>query len=112
MYLKAHFLGAPRKARPAMKVETIKQSEATANVDEKYGGYKDARLVKQHNRRICVLRTNSNTYSIHVRSLVIHDGKPKIMRSCLHLTEEAMLGVIQAVISLDGRDRHEEASHE
>ena len=97
-----------------MKVETIKQSDvsAKANVEELYGGYKAGVLVKQHNRRIYVLKTNAGTYEIVVKSLIIHDGKREIMRAYIHLTEEAMMGVIQAVISVDSKDHHKEASHE
>lgn len=96
-----------------MKVKTINQSDAAAktNVDKDYGGYERGVLVKQHNRRICVFKTNAGTYSIRIRTLIMHDGKRKIMHSYIHLTEEAMLGVIQAVISLDSKDHHKEASH-
>ena len=97
-----------------MKVETIKQSDvsAKANVEELYGGYKAGVLVKQHNRRIYVLKTNAGTYEIVVKSLVVQDGNLKILIAYIHLTEEAILGVIQAVISLDSKDHHKEASHE
>ena len=96
-----------------MKVKTINQSdaEAKANVAKDYGGYKHGVLVKQNNRRIVVLKTNVGTYSIRIKSLITHEGKRKIMRSYIHLTEEAMLGVIQAVISLDSKDHHKEDSH-
>jgi hypothetical protein len=88
-----------------MKVEAIKQLDAgaTASVDEDYGGYKLGVIIKQHNRRIFVLKTNAGTYSISIKSLLTSEGKRKIMRSYIHLTEEAMAGVIQAVISLDSK---------
>jgi hypothetical protein len=95
-----------------MKVETIKQADAHADVNKDYGGYVATRLVKQRNRHIYVSKTDVGTYSIRIRTLIMHDGKRKIMHSYIHLTEEAMLGVIQAVISLDGRDQQSEASHD
>ena len=84
-----------------MAIKTVAQADTCVNTQEKYGGFCDGRIVRQHNRRIYILKSKADTYSITVKTLTRDNGRAVIMLTRMHLSRAACTGIIQAIADMD-----------
>lgn len=84
-----------------MTIETVSQADTCVSTQEKYGGFCDGRIVRQHNRRIYVLKSKSDTYVINIKTLTRDGATAKIMFTHVHLSREAYMGIVQAIVDMD-----------
>lgn len=84
-----------------MSDHIVKHDDTRADVKKDYGGYVDARKIRQRNRRILVLRTAAGTFSIHIKTLVQIGGERKIMRTSVHLSGEVLAGIVSACADME-----------
>ena len=85
----------------------IKHGDVQADVKKDYGGYVDARKIRQHNRRILVLRTAAGTFSIHIHTLVRVDGERRIMHTSIHLAGETLAAIVTAYADMESEASHD-----